>query len=81
MLKKGDLDENGIRQEFLEFMESFDGALVIVKTNFDKEFCVFVGEKFENTQDKKMERHATKYLDRMEIKKCPIIFYLSDGKI
>jgi hypothetical protein len=30
MLKKGNLDENGIRQEFLEFMENYDGALVVV---------------------------------------------------
>jgi len=30
-------------------MESYDGALVVVKTDFDKDICVFVGEKFENT--------------------------------
>ena len=46
MLKKRDLEENGIRQEFLEFMESYDGVLIIVKTDFGREFCIFCGEKF-----------------------------------
>ena len=62
-------------------METFDGTLIVVKSDFGKEFCVFIGDKFENTQDKKMERNATKYSDRIEIKKNPIVFYLTDGKI
>ena len=62
-------------------METFDGTLIVVKSDFGKEFCVFIGDKFENTQDKKMERNATNYSNRIEIKKNPIIFYLTDGKI